>query len=166
MGKRPGCVALLAIGALTGCGSLVSIKTVADVPALPESCPVQVFERSDPAPTDADLVAVAKFGDRFGTAGGYECSHDVVRGKLREEACKAGADAAKVLSESEPRLFGSGCYLLTANLYRMHRRAPPPAAAKVDVVTRLKELQALRESGAITDDEFQKLKAQLMKSGN
>jgi hypothetical protein len=159
---------LLATAMLCGCGSLVSVKKLADVAPFPESCPVQVFERADPAPGDGDLVAQVSFGDRFGTAGGYECSHDVVRRKLNEEACKAGADAAKVVSESEPRLFGSGCYLLHADLYRLRRPAPAAAAAPrkgTDVVTRLKELQALRESGAITDAEFQKLKNQLLQPG-
>jgi len=169
MTRRIAGLVLAAALGLGGCGSLVSVKKVADAPALPEDCPVQVFERGDPAPADADLVAKISFGDRFGTAGGGECSHDRVRRELNEEACKAGADAAKVLAESEPRLFGSGCYLLKADLYKMRLRpkpAPPPVAAKTDVVKRLKDLQALRESGAITEQEFNKLKQQLLQSGN
>jgi hypothetical protein len=49
--------------------------------------------------------------------------------------------------------------------YAATRRLPPaePSPA-VDVLTQLKELAALRDSGAVTDDEFATLKARILAS--
>jgi putative oligomerization/nucleic acid binding protein len=42
---------------------------------------------------------------------------------------------------------------------------PPPSQSADDKVTRLKELAALKEQGAITEEEFDRLKAEVISSG-
>jgi hypothetical protein len=49
--------------------------------------------------------------------------------------------------------------------YASTRRLPAPAPSEAtDVVAQLKDLAALRESGAVTEDEFQALKTKLLAS--
>ena len=40
--------------------------------------------------------------------------------------------------------------------------APPPAAPSTDMVTRLQELQTLKDQGALTDAEFEAAKAKVI----
>ena len=45
-----------------------------------------------------------------------------------------------------------------------YEEAPPPAAAPVDPVERLKDLAELRDSGALTEEEFAAQKAKVLGS--
>jgi len=151
---------------VSACAPNVKVKRVQEAPSLPADCTPTVFELRDVTPTDVELIAQIATSDSGGTAGGGKCSQGVIRELLRQDACAVGADAIKITAESFPRLFGSGCYKAKADLYRFVRRvAPPraPAAAPADKITRIKELQKLRDEGAITDAEFQRLKQDVLR---
>jgi hypothetical protein len=153
---------------LSACEPNVKVKRIQDAPALAADCTPTVFELRDVTPTDVELLAQIATSDSGGTAGGSACSQHVIRELLRQNACAVGADAIKITAESFPRLFGSGCYKAKADLYRFVRRAAPapraPAVApRADKITRIKELQKLRDEGAITDAEFQRLKQDILR---
>jgi putative oligomerization/nucleic acid binding protein len=59
-------------------------------------------------------------------------------------------------------MFGGAVWMGHRAQVRASRRAPAEAAPAVDVVTRLRELKELLDSGALTQQEFDTAKQQLL----
>jgi putative oligomerization/nucleic acid binding protein len=126
-------------------------------------------ETSHPGPAFFELGPVS------GTDG-QGCGDDGVRGKrdravasLMKNAFAMGGTHVQVMALYEPRQFGD-CFV---NIYRVsgtaYRQAKPVAAAAPqapgsDPVQQLRDLQRLRQEGAISDQEYERLKARIIGS--
>ena len=100
---------------------------------------------------------------------GLGCGEDGKRGSrdgavasLMKNAFAMGGTHVQVQALHEPRQMGE-CFV---NVYRITGtafREAKSASNNADVVQSLRELQKLREAGAITQPEFEKLKATLIR---
>lgn len=134
--------ALTALLSIQGCaGPAVSLTEISTAPPLPISCNPRIYEQGQLVPSSATLLAEVSFGDMYGFMGGSDCDRPVVRERLRNQACRSGADAAKITREAYPSAIGSGCYRLSAQLYKLQSvvapttSAPSPINAQSDALT-------------------------------
>jgi len=94
---------------------------------------------------------------------GKRGSRDGAVASLMKNAFAMGGTHVQVLALHEPRQMGD-CFV---NTYRIDGTAYREAKAtsvspRADVVQSLRDLQRLREEGAITQPEFEKLKARII----
>jgi hypothetical protein len=117
-------------------------------------------ETSHPGPAFFELGPVS------GTDG-QGCGDEGSRGKrdravasLMKNAFAMGGTHVKVMALYEPRQMGD-CFV---NIYRVsgtaYRQAKPAPGG--DVVQQMRDLQRLRQEGAISEPEFERLKARLI----
>jgi hypothetical protein len=134
-------------------------------PAVPGAETVRVTT-SHPGQSFVELGPVQGFhGEGCGDKG-QRGSRDGAIASLMKNAFAMGGTYVQVMSLHEPRQMGDcfiNIYRISGNAYREAKVAASPArAGGTDVVQQLRELQALREQGAITQPEFEKLKARLI----
>jgi hypothetical protein len=82
---------------------------------------------------------------------------------LMKNAFAQGGTYVQVLALYEPRQMGDcfvNTYRINGTAYREAKAASP--SPRADVVQSLRDLQKLREEGAITQPEFEKLKARII----
>ena len=86
---------------------------------------------------------------------------------MRKLACKAEADTVSVIAVSEPN-FLSDCYRIKARLYKTGQSlsGSEGRGARQNKIHRLIELQSLREKGALSEEEFQRLKREIIEEGD
>ena len=120
-------------------------------------------ETSHPGPAFFELGPVS------GTDG-QGCGDEGLRGKrdravasLMKNAFAMGGTHVQVMALYEPRQMGDcfvNIYRVSGTAYREAKAAPQ--AARGDPVQQLRDLQRLRQEGAITEQEFERLKARLI----
>jgi hypothetical protein len=103
---------------------------------------------------------------------GRGCGDDGIRGKhegavsdLMSNAFAMGGTHVQVIALYEPRQMGKcfvNVYRVSGTAYRDASAAAPGRTGSGDVVQSLRELQTMRAQGAITQQEFDKLKAKLI----
>jgi hypothetical protein len=136
-------------------------------------------KKPDPSVPGAETVRVAIHnpGQSFVELGpvqgfhGEGCGDKGQRGSregaiasLMKNAFAMGGTYVQVMALHEPRQMGEcfvNIYRISGNAYREAKTAAV-APARTDVVQQLRELQTMREQGAITQPEFEKLKARLI----
>ena len=134
--------------------------------------------KPDPAAPGAEIVRVATShpGGGFlelGPVSGFHgegCGDKGVRGSrdgavasLMKNAFAMGGTHVQVMALHEPRQMGDcfvNIYRISGTAYREAKVAAVPS--RTDVVQQLRDLQVLREQGAITPAEFEKLKAKII----
>ena len=146
---------------MAACSPAVFVHADKTAEPLPENCSPVFLELGTPVPANAFRIAEVYVGD---SGFSINCGKDNAREAVRKQACKAGADIVSIVSVSEPN-FLSDCYRIKAQLYKTVQPSPVPAAmpASQNKIQRLTELQQLREKGAITEEEFQRLKREVIK---
>ena len=124
---------------------------------------------SHPGETFLQLGPVSGFhGEGCGDKG-QRGSRDGAVASLMKNAFAMGSTYVQVMALYEPRQMGDcfvNIYRISGTAYREAKVAAVPVRgaqpAGTDVVQQLRELQALREQGAITPAEFDKLKARII----
>jgi hypothetical protein len=86
----------------------------------PKDCEIDWYDRSDALPEPYGDLGEIYVGSADVPA---KCGEQVVRERLREAACKAGADAAVMLIVRKPDLL-SFCYRMRARLLKYGEFAP------------------------------------------
>ena len=132
-------------------------------PAVPGAETVRVTT-SHPGQSFVELGPVQGFhGEGCGDKG-QRGSRDGAIASLMKNAFAMGGTYVQVMALHEPRQMGE-CYVniyrISGNAYR-EAKVAAVAPARTDVVQQLRELQTMREQGAITQPEFEKLKARLI----
>ena len=134
-------------------------------PADPQPGPETVrVETSHPGPGYFEIGPVTGVD-------GQGCGDDGKRGtreravsSLMKNAFAMGGTHVQVMALYEPRQMGD-CFV---NLYRVsgtaYREAKAAQAPRGDPVQQLRDLQRLRQEGAITDQEYERMKARLIGS--
>jgi hypothetical protein len=123
-------------------------------------------ETSHPGPAFFELGPVS------GTDG-QGCGDEGLRGKrdravasLMKNAFAMGGTHVKVMALYEPRQMGDcfvNIYRVSGTAYRQAKSAAvAPSASGSDVVQQIRDLQRLRQEGAISEPEFERLKARLI----
>lgn len=120
-------------------------------------------ETSHPGPAFFELGPVS------GTDG-QGCGEEGLRGKreravssLMKNAFAMGGTHVQVKALYEPRQMGDcfvNIYRVSGTAYREAKAAPQASGS--DPVQQLRDLQRLRQEGAITEQEFERLKARLI----
>ena len=156
MNKALLCVVLLLISACTA--------TKPD-PSVPGAETVRVTT-SHPGETFLELGPVSGFhGEGCGDKG-QRGSRDGAVASLMKNAFAMGSTHVQVMALHEPRQMGDcfvNIYRISGTAYREAKvAAVPMRSGQSDVVQQLRELQALRDQGAITQAEFEKLKAKII----
>jgi len=148
------CVVLLS---LAGCSSR------APAPPAPGAETVRV-STSHPGGSFVELGPVTGIDGRGCGDDGIRGKHDAAVGDLMNNAFAMGGTHVQVLALYEPRQMGKcfvNVYRVSGTAYR-DSSAAAPARAGGDVVQSLRDLQTMRAQGAITQQEFEKLKAKLV----
>jgi hypothetical protein len=132
-------------------------------PSVPGAETVRVTT-SHPGQSFVELGPVQGFhGEGCGDKGSRG-SRDGAIASLMKNAFAMGGTYVQVMTLHEPRQMGEcfvNIYRISGNAYREAKTAAV-APARTDVVQQLRELQTMREQGAITQPEFEKLKARLI----
>jgi hypothetical protein len=134
-------------------------------PSVPGAETVRVATHN-PGQSFVELGPVQGFhGEGCGDKG-QRGSRDGAIASLMKNAFAMGGTYVQVMALHEPRQMGEcfvNIYRISGNAYREAKiAAAPTRGAAPDVVQQLRELQALREQGAITPAEFEKLKARII----
>ncbi|MEO7992659.1 MAG: hypothetical protein ABI663_24115 [Chryseolinea sp.] len=125
-------ITILFIGCLlmlSSCAPKVSTTLNKKYNATDHNAEVRVFELQDPVPNSAEEIGVLKIGDTGFTT---NCSWDVVIGKAKMEARKAGGNAIKIINHTPPSFFGSTCHRITAKILRVSNLDDLPIIASID----------------------------------
>jgi hypothetical protein len=117
----PVVVALLSSALCACAGSHAGMHRVASTEVLPPDCRPCVLPVEMPAPKGSVLLASARYGD---TRAAVTCSERWVKELLRIQACRSGANAVKIVSESRPNPAG-GCYSVQAEFYKLDATTLP-----------------------------------------
>jgi len=146
----------VAVALISGCASKKPD------PAVPGAETVRVTT-SHPGQSFVELGPVQGFhGEGCGDKG-QRGSRDGAIASLMKNAFAMGGTFVQVMALHEPRQMGDcfvNIYRISGTAYREAKVAALPARS--DVVQQLRELQSLREQGAITPAEFDKLKARII----
>ena len=137
-------------------------------PSVPGAETVRVTT-SHPGETFLELGPVSGFhGEGCGDKG-QRGSRDGAVASLMKNAFAMGSTYVQVMALHEPRQMGDcfvNIYRISGTAYREAKVAAAPArgaqSSGPDVVQQLRELQSLRDQGAITQPEFEKLKARII----
>ena len=154
-------VAIASVAAiLVACAPSVSVRTEKTAVPLPATCSPSFIELGEPVPPSAIFLAEVGVSD---TGFSLDCGKDNAREVVRSQACLAGADTVRIVAVSEPNVL-SDCYRIKAQLYKSGRSVPAPLApsSSPDKIQRLKDLQLLRDKGTLTDEEFLRLKREII----
>ena len=147
------CVAAIALG--SGCATK---KPEAPVPGA-ETVRVGT---SHPGASFFELGPVSGVDGQGCGDDGKRGSRDAAVASLMKNAFAMGGTHVQVQALYEPRQMGE-CFV---NVYRVTGtayREAKAAASGTDVVQALRELQSLRDAGTITQPEFEKLKANMIR---
>ena len=132
-------------------------------PSVPGAETVRVTT-SPPGQAFVELGPVQGFhGEGCGDKG-QRGSRDGAIASLMKNAFAMGGTYVQVMALHEPRQMGDcfvNIYRISGNAYR-EAKVAAVAPARTDVVQQLRELQTMREQGAITPAEFEKLKARII----
>lgn len=154
MGKRiVVCIAAIALG--TGCASKKP-----ETPA-PGAETVRVGT-SHPGGSYFELGPVSGVDGQGCGDDGKRGSRDAAVASLMKNAFAMGGTHVQVQALHEPRQMGEcfvNVYRITGTAYREAKTA----ASGSDVVQALRELQSLRDAGTITQSEFERLKANMIR---
>lgn len=96
---------------------------------------------------------------------GKRGSRDGAIASLMKNAFSQGGTYVEVRTFNEPRQFGDcfvNVYRINGVAYREARAAASTQSGGSDVVQALREAQRLRDEGAITPQEFERLKAKII----
>ena len=92
-------------------------------------CPLDIYERGQVIERANERIGEVWIHD---TAFSVDCGQEVVRGLMRDKACKNGADAVAVLKESFPSLWTSTCYRVKAYFLRYTDEDPRTGADRTE----------------------------------
>jgi len=119
---------------------------------------------SHPGGSYVELGPVTGIDGRGCGDDGTRGKHDAAVSNLMANAFAMGGTHVQVQALYEPRQMGKcfvNVYRVSGTAYR-DASAATPGRAGGDVVQSLRELQTMRAQGAITQQEFEKLKAKLI----
>ena len=108
---------------LVACAPNVEVRPTtlsSSIAPRPKDCEIDWFERSDALPEPYGDLGEIYVGSADVPA---KCGEQVVRERLREAACKAGADAAVMLIVRKPDIL-SFCYRMRARLLKYGEFTP------------------------------------------
>jgi len=151
----------LAFVVLSGCASRKP------EPPAPGAETVRV-QTSHPGDSFVELGPVAGIDGRGCGDEGTRGRHDGAVSSLMKNAFAMGGTHVQVLAVYEPRQMGEcfvNVYRISGTAYREAKAAslaPRAAATGPDVVQQLRDLQRMRDEGAITQQEFERLKARII----
>ena len=77
---------------------------------------VVVIGLTEGIPNDSEELGQVKIGDSGFTT---NCDYEVVVGKAKDEARKAGGNAIKITEHKPPTVFGSSCHRITATILKL-----------------------------------------------
>ena len=97
---------------LGGCSSSEKITMTETMAPLPADCQPVFYRPANPPPAGYKVLGQIKYGD---TGFSVSCGQETVREKLRQQACKAGANGVYLKKEKGFDLISS-CYRVEAEL--------------------------------------------------
>ena len=134
-----------------------------------------LVSRTDPA-DNFELIGPITTQDGSGCGMyGRRGSYDNAVVALRVKAAQMGANYVAIITITQPYLANQNCfanaYIISGMAYRKVADAPSPiqirevgkSPVEGDLVEKLRKLDDLRRSGALTDEEFQRAKERLLK---
>jgi hypothetical protein len=140
----------------------------------PEAEHVQVG-RSDPTDNYEQIGPItAADGNGCGLYG-RRGTYDNAVNALRVKAVSMGADYVSITTITEPHLANPNCfanpYVISGMAYRKTSDSPSPVPIQnveptdnqQDLVEKLSELHRLHQAGALTDEEYERAKARLLR---
>ena len=118
-----------AIGMSACAPSLKATVYKEDLPSRPVGCELEIFGEYDTIRRKTEVLAIISVGETGFSIG---CGADVMMELIRDNACKAGADAVRVYDIQEPDFLGT-CWRAQAILiaYLADASTSPTAAAEV-----------------------------------
>jgi hypothetical protein len=120
------CVGLfLAIGVSACAPAVQHIQYRHDIPARQLGCPLDIYGRDQVIERANEQIGEVWIHD---SGFSVDCGQEVVRGLMRDKACKNGADAVAVLKESFPNFWTSTCYRVKAHFLRYTDEDPRTGA--------------------------------------
>lgn len=106
-------VLIIVAVSLTACTATEKVNVENALPALPEDCQPAVYRAGDVLPATFRVVGDVAYGDSgFSVA----CGRETVTERLRQQACKAGANGIRIKKEKGLDLWSS-CYRVEAELF-------------------------------------------------
>jgi hypothetical protein len=134
-----------------------------------------LVSRTDPA-DNFELIGPITAQDGSGCGiYGRRGSYDNAVVALRVKAAQMGTNYVAITTITQPHLASQNCfanaYIISGMAYRKVADAPSPIqirevgkpSAEADLVEKLRKLDDLHRSGALTDEEFQRVKERLLK---
>jgi hypothetical protein len=103
----------LAAASLAGCAATEKINVAKALPPLPPACKPVIYSDNNSPPAGYKVVGLVEYGD---SGLSVECSKDMVMERMRQQACKAGANGILVKKVKGPGLELSTCYRVEAEL--------------------------------------------------
>ena len=151
-------LACLVLALLPGCASR------SPAPPEPGAETVRVAT-AHPGSSYVELGPVTGIDGRGCGEDGIRGRHDAAVSSLMKNAFAMGGTHVQVLALYEPRQMGDcfvNVYRVSGTAYREPGSSPRGAQAGTDVVQQLRDLQRMRDEGAITQQEFEKLKTKII----
>ena len=148
-------------------GALILLVSgcAAKKPAEPAPGPETVrVATSHPGPAFFELGPVSGVDGQGCGDAGKRGTRELAVASLMKNAFAMGGTHVQVMALHEPRQMGE-CFF---NLYRVsgtayrEAKAAAPQGARSDPVQQLRDLQRLRQEGAISEQEFERLKARII----
>lgn len=106
------CLVLIVVISVTGCTATEKVKMAETVPPLPADCQPVVYRPGDATPTNFKVLGQVSYGD---SGFSVSCGRETVTERLRQQACKAGANGIRIKEEKGMDLWSS-CYRVDAEL--------------------------------------------------
>ena len=107
-----GSLAAIAILSLAACAATEKVKVAETMPPLPADCQPVVYRSGDTLPARYKVLGEISYGD---SGMSVSCGRDTVTERLRQQACKAGANGIRINKEKTMDLWSS-CYRVDAEL--------------------------------------------------
>jgi len=162
-----GLTSLFLVVTLAGCASH-RLQIVKNEPAIAkDQCQPKFYEVNEQVPSNSIYLAHASYSDSGFTMGCGKADRFMA---MTKEACGLGANVIKIKAERNPNIWTSTCYRAEVAYYvlkeKITNKTKPTTiqSSDIDKVSKLKDLNNLKNSGAINQEEFEQLKKEIINS--